>query len=253
MGMPAACRTASRIDAPDTTRLHLDYHGRRDARARDALITHYEGLARSIALRASKREDETDDLIQVAMYGLLQALDRFDPHRGFAFSTFAHATIVGELKRYRRATSWVVHVPRRMQEAYLGVQAAAEELAHELGRQATVAELAARVGIAEEDVIHVLDFSQLQRPASLEQPTIATGRLPDVPSTDAGFDGVVRGDLVRNLLGKLSPRERRIVELRFLENMTQTEIAAEIGVSQMHVSRLLRAALDRMRVLAADR
>ncbi|HEX7167758.1 MAG TPA: sigma-70 family RNA polymerase sigma factor [Acidimicrobiales bacterium] len=241
------------LNGSDVDTLHLTYHETGDAAARDALVARYEGLARSIALRASKRSDETDDLVQVALYGLLRALERFDPHRGFAFSTFAHATIVGELKRYRRSTAWVVHIPRRLQEAYMNVHAAAEELAHELGRQGTITELAQRAGVDEDDVIQVLDFGQLQRPASLEQPTASTGRLPEVPAVEAGFDHVVLGDLLARLLAKLPARERRIVEMRFIDGRTQSEIAEEIGISQMHVSRLLRGALDRMRVLAADR
>lgn len=228
-----------------------------DAVATGALVQRYTGLAKSMALRAARDTDHTDDAVQVAMYALLRALERFDADRGVAFSTFAHATIDGELKRYRRRTAWAVHVPRRLQELYLEVATTLDDLGHQLGRRPTVAELAAAARASEDDVIAVLEFRNLQRPVSLDAPLSdddgADGGARHVPQVDAGYALIDQSDLARRLLGRLDPRDREIVELRFLGNLTQSEIGGRMGLSQMHVSRLLRGALERLRVLATER
>jgi RNA polymerase sigma-B factor len=246
--------TRSRTKAGDLGDVHrLAAHG--DAAATALLVERYTGLAKSLALRGGRGHDHTDDAVQVAMYALLRAIERFDPDRGVAFSTFAHATIDGELKRYRRRTAWMLHVPRRSQELYLEASAALDDIGHRVGREPTVAEVAAAIGASEDEVREVLEFRHLQRPMSLDAPVGdddgGSGR--DVRDDDVGFVAVERRDLVERLLDRLEPREREIVELRFVENLTQSEIAQRIGLSQMHVSRLLRSALDRLRVLGADR
>jgi RNA polymerase sigma-B factor len=225
-----------------------------DDDATEALVCRYTGLAKSLALRAARTADEIDDNVQVAMYGLLRAIERFDPDRGVAFSTFAHATIAGELKRHRRRTAWAVHVPRRLQELYLEVSTALDDLGHELGRRPTVAEIARVVDALEDDVIAVLEFGHVQRPVSLDAPVNGEhGHHRDVAQMDDGFRTVERFDLAYSLLARLNSREREIVELRFFHDLTQSEVAQRMGLSQMHVSRLLRNALDRLRLFAADR
>jgi len=243
----------SKTEHPDVDELHRHYRATGDPIAQRTLVERYAGLARSLALRAARRRGDADDLVQVAMYGLLRALERFDPSRGVQFSTFAHATIDGELKRYRRNTAWSVHVPRRLQELYLSVGAAIEELTQELGRGPSVDEVGARVGCDPADVIEVLEFGDLQHPRSLDQPSTPDERTLDVPDVDSGFEAVDRRALVAHLLTKLNAREREIVELRFVDNLKQGEIATKLGISQMHVSRLLRTTIDRLRVLAAER
>lgn len=249
----AEARWSRRRGDSDLDTLHRRYAASGDEAARAALIERYTGLARSMALRAARGHQDSDDLMQVAMYGLLRALERFDPARGVAFSTFAHATIDGELKRHRRKTAWSVHVPRRLQEIYLRVAAAVDELSHELGRQATIEEVAERADCEVTEVVEVLEFRDLQRPTSLDQPIADGGRVREIAEDDTGFDSVERADLVAHLLGKLDDREREMVELRFVHNLKQSEIAEKMGMSQMHVSRLLRTTIERLRALAVAR
>ena len=217
-----------------------------------ALVERYSGLARSIALRYARGQHDADDLVQVAMFGLLQALRRFDPERGYEFSTFAHVTIQGELKRYRRRTGWSLHVPRKLQEGYLRLTAALEEMTQELHRQPTVPELAERLDMSVEEVIELLDVRDSQRPMSLDGPSGDEGPPLDVGSEDRGFASIDRSALVEHLLDRLGAREREIVRLRFFENLSQREIAERLGISQMHVSRILRLSLDKLRILAAS-
>lgn len=221
--------------------------------AAEALVRRYEGLARSIAVRFCRGGQELDDLTQVAMFGLLQAIRRFDPDRGFEFSTFAHITIEGELKRYRRRTGWTWHVPRRLQEGYLRMVAALEELSTELHRQPSVAELAAHLEMTEDEVIELLELRESQRAASLD-----TGRSPvdgeaaiELRSEEHGYAAADAASFVSDLLARLNTRDREIVRLRFFDNLSQREIAERIGMSQMHVSRLLRLSLEKLRVLAS--
>ncbi|HVM07767.1 MAG TPA: sigma-70 family RNA polymerase sigma factor [Acidimicrobiales bacterium] len=217
-----------------------------------ALVDRYGGLARSLALRMARSQHEVDDLVQVAMFGLLQALRRFDPDRGFEFSTFAHATISGELKRYRRRTGWSMRVPRRLQEGYLRMAAASEELSRELHREPTVGELAERASVTIEEALELLELRDAQRVLSLDAPVADDdGGAREVASTDEGFGAIELSDLVADLLDHLGEREREIVRMRFFENRTQREIADAIGLSQMHVSRLLRSSLEKLRAFAA--
>lgn len=219
-----------------------------------ALVERYGGLARSLALRMARNPHDADDLVQVAMFGLLQALKRFDPDRGFEFSTFAHATITGELKRYRRRTGWALHVPRRLQEGYLNVAGHLEELSQELQRPPTVAEIADRAGMSTELVVELLEVRDAQRTASIDRSSVGgedAGEGRDLPEIDGGFRDVEQRDLVISLLQRLGGREAEVVRLRFFENMTQRDIATQVGLSQMHVSRILRTALEKLRVFVA--
>ena len=228
-------------------RAHTDlleaYRLRGDRAARDRLVEEMMPLVRSLARRYAGRGEPVDDLVQVGAIGLIKAIDRFDLERGVALSTYAVPTIVGEIRRHFRDHSWSVHVPRRMKELSLRISHLVDELSAELGRSPTVAELAAAAEVEEEDVVEALETSRAHTPTSLSTPVGAGGELTliDILGEDEpGYETLERGSVVRTGLEGLDERERRIVVLRFLHGLTQSEIAAELGISQMHVSRLLR-------------
>lgn len=207
----------------------------------------YQRLAFRLARKAAKREDEVDDLSQVALIGLVKALWRFDPERGNGFTTFAWSTIEGELKRHRRDSSWTIHVSRALQERYLRVSAAIEELTHEIGRSPTIEQVAKRINEPIESVVEAINVRDAQSPASLDIPSTdeAPRQEPADPARQA--DEVEERAHIQHLMSKLSTREREIVSLRFFGEMTQREIGEKLGLSQMHVSRLLARSLARMR------
>ena len=220
----------------------------RDPKLRDRLVEQHLGLAHQLARRYGNRGETQDDLVQVASVALIHAVDRFDPSRGFEFSTFATRTILGELKRHFRDKGWAVRAPRRIQELYLELSAATEELTQQLGHPPTIGQLASRTGATEDAVLEALEAGQGYRANSIDAPdrqegTIAS-RLGDI---DAGFEGTEDHEVLVEAMATLPERERHIVRLRFVEGMTQSQIAAEIGVSQMHVSRLLAASLATLR------
>jgi RNA polymerase sigma-B factor len=220
----------------------------RDPALRDQLVEEHLGLAHHLARRFANRGESYDDLVQVASVALINAVDRFDPARGFEFSTFATRTVLGELKRHFRDKGWAVRAPRRIQELYLELGGAAEELAHELGHPPTIPELAARTGATEDAVLEALEAGQGYRANSIDAPdrqegTIAS-RMGDV---DAGYEGTEDHQVLLKAMATLPERERRIIMMRFIDGMTQSEIASEVGVSQMHVSRLLTASLAKLR------
>jgi RNA polymerase sigma-B factor len=205
-------------------------------------------LARSLASRAAKPADELDDLIQVARLGVLHALDRFDPDRGVEFTTFAWATVQGELKRHHRDRGWAIHVPRRLQEAYLRVAAAMDELSQQLGRQPSIAEIAAYTDDDEESVIEAIEVRSARRPASIDVRVGENHDLAWEPGVeDRGLAAIDDRSLLAGLLPRLGSREREILEMRFFDNLTQGEIAERVGFSQMHVSRILTRAIERLR------
>lgn len=226
----------------------------RSRRLRNRLVEQHMGLAIHFVRRYARRGAPDDDLRQVAMMALVKAVDRFDPDKGFAFSTFAGRTIEGELKRHFRDTGWVARVPRSMQELHLGVRRAGEELAHELGRSPTPREVAEHLDIDVDDVVAALAASKIQSSAPLDTPggddAPATDRRRALASVEPGFDAAENRMTVQDLLETLEPREREIVALRFFENLTQSEIAQRTGISQMHVSRLLRRSFAEMREAA---
>ena len=208
-------------------------------------------LARKLARRYSGAHEPFDDLFQVASFGLLKALDRFDPERGIAFSSFAVPTIVGELKRYFRDLGWAVHVPRGAQELALKIQRAQQELTTKTGRSPTVHDLAQYVELSIEQVLDGLEAAAAHHAASLDVPNDESdddaGTLADTRGVeDAGFALVENSATVAAALHLLSDRERHVLTLRFFEERTQSEIAAMIGVSQMQISRILRQALARL-------
>jgi len=244
-------RTTTRPTADDVDRRHRTFFAERQPEDRAWLVEHYQGLARSLAIKSAGPRDDLDDLVQVAFLGLIRALERFDPARGFAFSTFAWATISGELKRHHRDHTWDVRVPRSVQESYLRVAAASEVLLAELQRPPTIAELSERCGDDEALVIQALEARHARAVRSLDVPTgpDRTGSI-DIPTVDVAPDAVDDRDLIHNLLGRLPERDRTIVQRRFFDRWTQAEIAEDVGCSQMHVSRLLSHSLARLREMA---
>jgi RNA polymerase sigma-B factor len=229
--------------------LLIAYHRNGDEAAREQALVNLMPLVRALASRYAGRGEPLEDLVQVGSVGLIKALDRFDVDRGVEFSSYAVPTIVGEIRRHFRDKAWAMHVPRRLKELSLLLSRLLDQLTSDLGRSPTIAELAEAAGVEEEDVIDALDSTNAYSTRSLHAPFDEGGEtLADkLGSDDTGYEEVEDGSLVAAGLDALDERERRIVELRFFEEMTQSQIAAEIGISQMHVSRLLRRALATMR------
>jgi RNA polymerase sigma-B factor len=223
-----------------------------DRTVRNELVEEFRWLATFCARRFIHRGERGDDLRQVALLGLVKAVDRFDPERGAAFSTFAVPTIVGELRRHFRDKTWSVHVPRRAKELYQTVAGVTDDLTSVLGRSPTVAEIAEHAGMTIDETLEALEVRDCYRSVGLEPPGDEDIAAPGVLRTeDPGFAAADARCTVSSLLRTLpTPRDRLVVELRFLDGLTQAEIAARIGVSQVQVSRLLRANLERMRQAA---
>jgi RNA polymerase sigma-B factor len=233
-----------------------EYRGTGDRVVRNELIERHRWLAIHCAKRFADKGEPLDDLVQVAMLGVLKAVERFDPDYGAAFATFAVPTIVGELRRHFRDTTWAVHVPRRARDLQHTIKVAVDELGHLLGRSPTVAEIAGQAGLTEEDVLDALEAARCYRKAPLESsPADATGEIVDLAALghdDRGLDAVEATSTIDQLLTVLPPRERRIVELRYMQGYTQSHIAELVGVSQVQVSRLLRRSLAVMRDSLVD-
>jgi RNA polymerase sigma-B factor len=234
------------------------WDSREERASREALVARYMPLARSLARRYRTSPEPFDDLQQVAALGLLKAIQRFDPERGFPFEAFAVPTILGELRRYFRDSSWAVRVPRKSQERALRVREANKTLLNETGRPPTVRRLAEYLELEVEEVLDALQAIQSYEALSLDAPRPGAtddsdGSLGDViGKRDHGFELVELNATLQSALRSVPERQRRILHLRFAAGMTQSEIAAEIGVSQMQVSRLLRRSLDQLRDLTGD-
>ncbi|MEU2116520.1 RNA polymerase sigma factor SigF [Streptomyces sp. NPDC016459] len=219
---------------------------------RDTLIELNLPLVRYAAARFRSRNEPMEDIVQVGTIGLIKAIDRFDCERGVEFPTFAMPTVVGEIKRFFRDTSWSVRVPRRLQELRLALTKASDDLAQKLDRSPTVPELAAVLGVSEEDVVDGLAVGNAYTASSLDSPSPeddgGEGSLADrLGYEDTALEGVEYRESLKPLLAKLPPRERQIIMLRFFANMTQSQIGEEVGISQMHVSRLLTRTLAQLR------
>jgi RNA polymerase sigma-B factor len=242
-----------RPDALDIARqdLHERYAATRDPAVRAELLESYEGFARSLAVKFRHRES-LDDLMQVARIGLLHAIDRFDPALGRPFPLFARITVTGELKRHLRDKTWSMRVPRSLQEDYLNVMRAVDELTAEYSDSPAMDAVAARTGMNVDRVIEAMELRVSQRALSIDAPVAPGSDEPamDLGVDERGFESLENRDLIAGLLARLPERDRRIIELRFLDEMTQSEIAAEIGVSQMCVSRVLARTLGRLRLWA---
>ena len=230
--------------------LLVAYHREGDERARERALVESMPLVRALASRYAGRGEPLEDLVQVGSIGLIKAVDRFDVDRGVDFASYAVPTIVGEIRRHFRDKAWAMHVPRRLKELSLRLSRTLDQLTTELGRSPTIAELAAAAGVEEEDAIDALDSMNAYSTRSLHAPfdddsdDSLSEKLGD---EELGYAEVEDGAIVDAGLDALDERERQIVELRFFHELTQSQIASEIGISQMHVSRLLRRALATMR------
>jgi RNA polymerase sigma-B factor len=225
------------------------FHAYRSTRSRDLRNELVEGrlpLAHGLARRFANRSEPLDDLEQVAILGLLKAIEGFDPDRGTAFSAFAIPTILGELRRHFRDRGWMVRVPRRLQDLRLRLDPLVSDLSQRLGRSPTTSEVALAAEVDEEDVLEAMDAGNRYRPTSLDIATDSPRHAAalDLAVHDEDLDMIEDRAVLWELLQRLSPREQRVLYLRFYEDRTQSEIAAEIGVSQMQVSRVLSRCLE---------
>ena len=235
--------------------LFVRYHSDGDAQAREQLVERFLPLARQLARRYQRASEPLDDLLQVASLGLIKAIDRFDPDRELAFSSYAVPTILGEIKRYFRDRTWAVRVPRDLQELTLRVDRAVTELSDELRRQPSVKEIAAAISVDEEEILEALQAGGAYRAVSFDAPR--TGGDEDVATIgdsvgiqEHGFDRAEERATLQSLMSTVTPRERDVLQMRFEQDMTQAEIGVVIGVSQMQVSRIIRQAISRLRAAA---
>ncbi len=246
------------FDSKEREELRRKFHQyatTRDRALRDDLITAHMGLAEYLARRFTNRGEPLDDLVQVAALGLLKAVDRFDPERGLEFSTYATPTIVGELKRHFRDKGWAVRVPRRVQELHLRLGSVVSILSQELGRSPTIGEIAHSAAVSEEEVLEAIEAGHAYRFTSLDAPSGSDDEMSLSAELGAEDQGLIDSEhrvTLSPLIAQFPPRERMILHLRFFEGLTQSEIAARLGISQMHVSRLLARALAQLRTQAED-
>jgi RNA polymerase sigma-B factor len=228
--------------------LFVEYQRTGDMRLRNELITKHMRLAEYLAGRFANRGEPVDDLRQVALIGLLKAVERFDPMRGLKFTSFATPTILGEIKRHFRDRGWTVRVPRRVQELHLQLDGITADLSQELGRPPTPGEIARRAGVREEDVLEGMEAGGMYNLGSIDAHPDQEGQPASarIGATDPALDSLDERIAVQQMLKSLPEREQRIVYLRFYEGLTQSEIAERVGISQMHVSRLLMKSLELM-------
>jgi RNA polymerase sigma-B factor len=242
----------------DENALLREYAQTRDEAAREEIVRRFLPFARSLAMRYSGGVEPTEDLVQVASLGLVAALQRFDPDRGVPFAAFAGPTILGELRRHFRDRVWTLRVPRGLQERIRDVEGAIAKLSHELERSPTVAELAELLDITEADVLESFEATVARRTVSLDQPSPAADQSEPAPMAerigrnDPGYELVEDREAIEASAGILDDTEREILRLRFEEDLTQSKIAERVGYSQMHVSRILRRALGKLREASVD-
>lgn len=245
------------ISRDELRRLHREYRESTDParkeRIRELLVEGYRSLVYFLARKFSNRGEPLDDVVQVGFLGLIKAIERFDPDLGNEFTTFATPTVTGEIKRYFRDKGWAIRFPRRLQELYQHVIRANEELRQQLGRQPRVAEIAAKLEVSEEEVLEAMEMSPAHAPLSLSATIGGEGDeggrqiVEALGTEDSNLERVEMRDVLRRAMEHLTPRERSIMAMRFYDEMSQSEIAKRLGISQMHVSRLQRAALDHLR------
>jgi RNA polymerase sigma-B factor len=239
-------------DRSELRRKLEEYAESGDKVLRDEILASQVGLAEYLARRFKNRGEPIEDLIQVALLGLLKAVERFDPSRGLEFSTFATPTIVGELKRHFRDKGWAVRVPRRVQELHLRMGTVVNNLSQELGRSPTIPEIAHRAEVSVDEVLEAMEAGRAYRFSSIDAPGDDDDRAPSpgaaqLGEDDTGLEEVEQRMLLSPLIASLPKREQMIIHLRFFRGMTQSEIAARLGISQMHVSRLLARSLAQLR------
>ena len=246
-----------RIPREELRALHRRYRETTDPaekeRIREQLVNAYHDFVYFLARKFQNRGEPLDDIVQVGYLGLIKAIERFDPDLGYEFTTFATLTVAGEIKRYFRDKGTAIRFPRRLQELHQSVLRVNEQMKNELGREPTVGELAERLGVTPDDVTEAMEIGPAYMPLSLDQP-IASGDGQDnraiaeqIGGADPELDRVEMRDVLDRAMEHLTPRERSIMAMRFYEQMSQSEIARRLGISQMHVSRLQRAALEQLR------
>jgi RNA polymerase sigma-B factor len=246
-----------RISREELRALHRRYRDSKDPaerdRLREQLVDAYHDFVFFLARKFQNRGEPLDDIVQVGYLGLIKAIERFDPDLGFEFTTFATLTVAGEIKRHFRDKGTAIRFPRRLQELHTSVVRVNEEMKNQLGREPTVSELAERLGVPPEDVTEAMEMGPAYVPLSLDQPIgSADGQesrvvAEQIGTVDPELDRVEMRDLLNRAMVHLTPRERSIMAMRFYEQMSQSEIARRLGISQMHVSRLQRAALEQLR------
>jgi RNA polymerase sigma-B factor len=236
-----------------TPELFAEYQRTQDPGVREALILAHMNLVRYLARKFANRGEPLEDLTQVGMIGLINAIDRFDPSRGIRFATYATPTIVGEIRRYFRDRGWAVKVPRRLQELNLAASKAVDDLTQKLDRVPTVKEVADALGVGEQEALEAMELGELYELPSLDSELgtdsdEARSVLSDyVGQVDAEIERFERRARLAEALRSLTPRERKIIELRFFDNLSQTQVAQRLKISQMHVSRLQQRALAKLR------
>ena len=246
-----------RIPREELRALHRRYRETTDPaekeRIREQLVNAYHDFVYFLARKFQNRGEPLDDIVQVGYLGLIKAIERFDPDLGFEFTTFATLTVAGEIKRHFRDKGTAIRFPRRLQELHQSVVRVNEQMKNELGREPTVAELAERLGVKPDDVTEAMEIGPAYMPLSLDQP-IASGDgessravSEQIGGADPELDRVEMRDVLDRAMEHLTERERTIMAMRFYEQMSQSEIARRLGISQMHVSRLQRAALEQLR------
>jgi len=245
----------ARADEGDVLERFRAFRATDDPAIREELIARFQGMAHACARRFHGRGEPLDDLEQVATIGLVKAVGRFDPDAGFAFPSFAVPTIMGELRRHFRDAGWSMRVNRRTKDLHLRLSGAVEELSQKLGRSPRADEVAEHLDVTPEDVLEAMDAGGAYRPLSLDAPSPGStdsGPADRLGSLDLGALTAERRVMLTELLDSLDERERKIIFLRFFEELSQSEIAEAVGTSQVHVSRLIRASLERMRVVAGS-
>jgi RNA polymerase sigma-B factor len=249
--------SSGRIPREELRELHRRYRDTKDPAERDRirarLVDSYHDFVYFLARKFQNRGEPLDDIVQVGYLGLIKAIERFDPDLGYEFTTFATLTVAGEIKRYFRDKGTAIRFPRRLQELHQSVVRVNEQMKNELGREPTVAELADRLSVTPDDVTEAMEMGPAYMPLSLDQP-VATSDGQDsrsvaeqVGGADPELERVEMRDVLNRAMEHLTPRERAIMAMRFYEQMSQSEIARRLGISQMHVSRLQRAALEQLR------
>ena len=249
--------SAARLPREQLRELHRRYKETTDPAERDRiraqLVDSYHDFVYFLARKFQNRGEPLEDIVQVGYLGLIKAIERFDPDLGYEFTTFATLTVAGEIKRYFRDKGTAIRFPRRLQELHQSVIRVNEQMKNELGREPTVGELAERLGVTPDDVTEAMEMGPAYVPLSLDQPVASSDGQDNrtvaeqIGGEDPELGRVEMRDVLERAMEHLTPRERTIMAMRFYEQMSQSEIAKRLGISQMHVSRLQRAALEQLR------
>jgi RNA polymerase sigma-B factor len=249
--------SSARLPREELRALHRRYRETTDPAERDRiraeLVDNYHDFVYFLARKFANRGEPLEDIAQVGYLGLIKAIERFDPDLGYEFTTFATLTVAGEIKRYFRDKGTAIRFPRRLQELHQSVLRVNEQMKNELGREPTVSELADRLGVTPDDVTEAMEMGPAYVPISLDQPVATSDGQENrsiaeqIGGSDPEIERVEMRDVLERAMEHLTPRERAIMAMRFYEQMSQSEIAKRLGISQMHVSRLQRAALEQLR------